>query len=273
MEVEHEGVGPRYASADLWCRDALQVRTGHCCQDKKLQYFCLVLFVLGLGIWNPQVHNVEMAENNGFSDNTATYANLFGFAAGAIIGRPLSAKAFAVIGRRPGFVIICAALALFAGVFPKMIDETWKVVVNNFFYGVSFGSWISILPPIAAELVGMEKLSLALGFMYAAPGLTMMVGPPICGYIKASGDPATAYDTAYYLSAGVMGIATLMAIPMIFWENQIGAPPAAPEAEPDAMVQSADPIENPNPNKKEPDNAAYIISGNDDQDENIVTNI
>ena len=77
-----------------------EVTIGQVISDKKLMYFCLVLFVLGFGIWNPPVHNVEVAEDNGLSDNKATNANLFGFSAGAIIGRPLAAKALAITGRR-----------------------------------------------------------------------------------------------------------------------------------------------------------------------------
>jgi len=207
-----------------------------CLKHGKLLYFCLTLVVLGLGVWNSQVHNVEVVEAHGFSEDVATYYNLFGFAAGSVLGRPVAAEVTGKIGKRVGYPIIIAILALFTGVMPLMNDQGWMIVVNNFFFGWAFGAWISILPSMTAEIVGMELFDVALGLVYAAPGVTMMVGPPICGYIKnAEGN----FDLAYYLSALVLGIACLMSLVMIGWENALA--PKDPPAEPEVSIKDASP--------------------------------
>lgn len=230
---------------------------GDCLKHGKLLYFCLVLLVLGLGIWNSQVHNVEViSKSTGlgtFSDTEATNYNLFGFAVGAVLGRPIFAEVTGKItGKRLGFTIICALLALFAGVFPHMSDEGWKVLLNNFFYGWAFGAWISILPSVTVEVVGVKLFEVALGLVYAAPGITMMVGPPICTWIKnAEGN----FDHSYYASGGVMGLACLMSIPMIFWENATAA--AAPTTdEVQAPVHQANPL-------PIPEMGSHIVDEND----------
>lgn len=231
---------PSTANAEKKAKAAI----GDCLCHGKLMYFNLVLLVLGLGIWNPQVHNVEIVLAEGFSSDAATNYNLFGFAVGAVLGRPVAAKVTSeYTGKRPGFTVICAMLALFAGVFPYMSDEGWKILLNNFFYGWAFGAWISILPSVCVELTGMALFEVALGLVYAAPGITMMVGPPICTWIKnAEGN----FDHSYYFSGAVMGLAALMSIPMIFWESAL----AKPKAETTADVQTPeikDTVKTPNP--------------------------
>jgi len=193
-----------------------------CFHHCKFLYFLLTLFILGIGICNSQVHNVEYVIVHGFSQTESTNYNLFGFAVGSVFGRPIAAEVTGKIGKRVGYPIIMGILALFTGVMPYMADEGWKIVFNNVCFGWAFGAWISILPSMTAEIIGMELFGQALGLVYAAPGLTMMVGPPICGYIKeAEGD----YDNSYYYSAAMMGLAGLMSIPMIFWESALAPKP------------------------------------------------
>lgn len=246
---------PSTANAEKKVKAAI----GDCLKHGKLLYFCLVLLVLGLGIWNSQVHNVEVISKSSglgtFSDTQATNYNLFGFAVGAVLGRPITAEVTGrFIGKRTGFTIICALLALFTGVFPYMSNEGWKVLLNNFFYGWAFGAWISILPSVTAEIVGMKLFEVALGLVYAAPGITMMVGPPICTYIKnAEGN----FDHSYYASGGVLGLACLMSIPMIFWESAMAKPlPSGGEVQ--TPVKQANPLHVPAPGS-----SSHIIDEND----------
>ena len=68
---------------------------------------------------------------------------------------------------------------------------------------------------MTAEMVGMEKFPIALGLVYASPGVTMMLGPVLCGTIKSVTvitGYTTGYDVAYYFSAVMMVLSSFMAV-------------------------------------------------------------
>jgi OFA family oxalate/formate antiporter-like MFS transporter len=181
-----------------------------------LRYFMLVLMVFGLGSWNPVVHNVEAAQESGLvTRDQAANAIAIGFGIGSVLGRPVGAKILAYTGRMNGFPAILALLGVTAGLVPAMRASAAAVAINNFFYGWGFGAWISVLPPMTAEMVGMEKFPIALGLVYASPGVTMMLGPVLCGTIKSVTvitGYTTSYDVAYYFSAVMMVLSGFMAV-------------------------------------------------------------
>ena len=181
-----------------------------------LRYFMLVLMVFGLGSWNPVVHNVEAAQESGLvTRDQAANAIAIGFGIGSVLGRPVGAKILAYTGRMNGFPAILALLGVTAGLVPAMRASAAAVAINNFFYGWGFGAWISVLPPMTAEMVGMEKFPIALGLVYASPGVTMMLGPVLCGTIKSVTvitGYTTGYDVAYYFSAVMMVLSSFMAV-------------------------------------------------------------
>ena len=56
----------------------------------------------------------------------------------------------------------------------------------------------------------MAKFPMALGMIYASPGVTMMLGPVLCGHIKEE-TSAESYNLSYYFSAFLMILAGAMA--------------------------------------------------------------
>jgi MFS family permease len=177
-----------------------------------LRYFMLVQMVFGLGCWNPIVHNLEAGvEQSSLTVTQASTAISIGFGIGAVLGRPVAAKILGHVGRMNGFPAILALMGVTAGLVPFMRGSFAPFLINNFFYGWGFGAWISVLPPMTADMVGMAKFPMALGMVYASPGVTMMLGPVLCGYIKEE-TSAESYNLSYYFSAFLMILAGAMAV-------------------------------------------------------------
>ncbi|XP_054992926.1 monocarboxylate transporter 10 [Sorex araneus] len=85
--------------------------------------------------------------------------------------------------------------------------------------GLFDGCFISIMAPIAFELVGAQEVSQAIGFLLGFMSIPMTVGPPIAGLLR---DKLGAYDVAFYL-AGIpplIGGTILCFIPWIHSKKQ-----------------------------------------------------
>ncbi|KAM4866121.1 monocarboxylate transporter 10 isoform 1-T1 [Thomomys bottae] len=85
--------------------------------------------------------------------------------------------------------------------------------------GLFDGCFISIMAPIAFELVGAQDVSQAIGFLLGFMSTPMTVGPPIAGLLR---DKLGSYKVAFYL-AGIpplIGGAILCFIPWIHSKKQ-----------------------------------------------------
>ncbi|XP_051031512.1 monocarboxylate transporter 10 [Phodopus roborovskii] len=85
--------------------------------------------------------------------------------------------------------------------------------------GLFDGCFISIMAPIAFELVGPQDASQAIGFLLGFMSIPMTVGPPVAGLLH---DKLGSYNVAFYL-AGIppfLGGAVLCLIPWIHSKKQ-----------------------------------------------------
>lgn len=80
--------------------------------------------------------------------------------------------------------------------------------------GLFDGCFISIMAPIAFELVGANDVSQAIGFLLGLMSVPMVVGPPIAGFLR---DKLGTYDLAFYLAGipPIIGGALLCLIPWV----------------------------------------------------------
>ncbi|KAL6096223.1 slc16a10 [Pungitius sinensis] len=80
--------------------------------------------------------------------------------------------------------------------------------------GLFDGCFISIMAPIAFELVGADDVSQAIGFLLGLMSVPMTVGPPIAGFLR---DRLGSYDEAFYLAGipPIFGGALLCLIPWV----------------------------------------------------------
>ncbi|XP_078251591.1 monocarboxylate transporter 10-like [Rhinoraja longicauda] len=112
----------------------------------------------------------------------------------------LQVASFFVIGLMSMMIPVCQG---FAG-----------LVVVCLLMGFFDGCFISIMAPIAYELVGPENVSQAIGFLLGLMSIPMTSGPPIAGFLR---DTLGNYNLAFYL-AGVppmVGGVILCTIPWI----------------------------------------------------------
>jgi len=165
-------------------------------------YFLSVLVVFGLGAWTPIVLFPVLAESHAVSG--AAGAIEIGFGIGAVLGRPVAAHILTLTGRRQGFPGIILLMALTAFLAPVMSTSWAGCFINNAMYGWGFGAFISTIPPITAEIVGGAKMEQAIGLTYASPGITFMIGSPLCGALF----PNT--SGAYYFSGACLTLSGLM---------------------------------------------------------------
>ncbi|XP_074043473.1 monocarboxylate transporter 10 isoform X1 [Macrotis lagotis] len=106
---------------------------------------------------------------------------------------------------------------LFIGLMSMMIplcSVFGALIAVCLFMGLFDGCFISIMAPIAFELVGAQDVSQAIGFLLGFMSIPMTVGPPIAGLLR---DNLGSYDVAFYL-AGVpplLGGAVLCLVPWI----------------------------------------------------------
>ncbi|XP_066466877.1 monocarboxylate transporter 10 [Tiliqua scincoides] len=105
----------------------------------------------------------------------------------------------------------------FIGLMSMMIplcNSFGGLIAVCLFMGLFDGCFISIMAPIAFELVGAQRVSQAIGFLLGFMSVPMIVGPPIAGILR---DHLGTYDVAFYL-AGVpplIGGAVLCFIPWV----------------------------------------------------------
>ncbi|XP_005990938.2 monocarboxylate transporter 10 [Latimeria chalumnae] len=82
------------------------------------------------------------------------------------------------------------------------------------FMGLFDGCFISIMAPIAFELVGAQNMSQAIGFLLGLMSIPMTFGPPVAGFLR---DSLGSYDVAFYLAGipPIIGGLVLCSIPWI----------------------------------------------------------
>lgn len=111
---------------------------------------------------------------------------------------------------------------IFIGVMSMMIplcSVFGALIAVCLIMGLFDGCFISIMAPIAFELVGAQDVSQAIGFLLGLMSVPMTVGPPIAGLLR---EKLGSYDVSFYL-AGVpplIGGAVLCFIPWIHSKKQ-----------------------------------------------------
>ncbi|XP_019590508.2 monocarboxylate transporter 10 [Rhinolophus sinicus] len=111
---------------------------------------------------------------------------------------------------------------VFIGVMSMMIplcSVFGALIAVCLIMGLFDGCFISIMAPIAFELVGAQDVSQAIGFLLGLMSVPMTVGPPIAGLLR---EKLGSYDVSFYL-AGVpplIGGAVLCFIPWIHSKKQ-----------------------------------------------------
>ncbi|XP_030622177.1 monocarboxylate transporter 8 [Chanos chanos] len=168
-----------------------------------------------LGYFVPYIHLIEFVEEQ-FGKTPKEWILLVCIGASSGVGRLVFGKVGDLI---PGVKKIYMQVASFMllGLMSMMIPQC-KVfeglVVVCIFMGLCDGCFITIMAPIAFELVGPMQASQAIGYLLGLMAVPMTAGPPIAGLLR---DYFGNYHVAFYL-AGVppmVGGIVLYFVPMV----------------------------------------------------------
>ncbi|XP_062841168.1 monocarboxylate transporter 8 [Trichomycterus rosablanca] len=168
-----------------------------------------------LGYMVPYVHLINFVKEQ-FGDTQREWVLLVCIGASSGAGRLLFGKVGDLI---PGVKKIYLQVASFMvlGLMSMMIPQCGvfgALVVVCVFMGLCDGCFITIMAPIAFELVGPMQASQAIGYLLGLMAVPMTAGPPIAGLLH---DHLGNYNVAFYL-AGVppmVGAVVLFFVPLV----------------------------------------------------------
>ncbi|XP_056624969.1 monocarboxylate transporter 8 [Triplophysa dalaica] len=173
-----------------------------------------------LGYFVPYVHLINFVREK-FGDTKKEWILLVCIGASSGVGRLLFGKIGDLI---PGAKKIYMQVASFIilGVMSMMIPQCAVfegLAVVLVLMGLCDGCFITIMAPIAFELVGPMQASQAIGYLLGLMALPMTAGPPIAGILR---DHFGTYDVAFYLAGvpPVVGGIVMFFVPLVHQRSQ-----------------------------------------------------
>lgn len=151
---------------------------------------CTALY--GMGLFTVYGHIVAAVADLGLSSETgASAVSAMGLAGAAgRLAMGVFADAQGGVGGRARLCTACliiAGLAVLAlGAAPPLRAGSAYVLCVSLVFGFFSGSVVAQFPPLIAELVGLEKISIALGLVYTTQAPTVLAGPPLAGAFRAA---------------------------------------------------------------------------------------
>ncbi|XP_069842567.1 monocarboxylate transporter 8 [Dendropsophus ebraccatus] len=188
-----------------------------------------------LGYFVPYIHLIKFVEQK-FEHNSQEWILLVCIGATSGVGRLASGKIGDCI---PGLkkIYLQVASFLLLGILSMMLPQCQvfeSVIVVCLFLGLCDGFLISMMSPIAFELVGPMQASQAIGYVLGLMSIPMTAGPPLAGLLR---DSFGNYDLAFYL-AGIpplIGALILLSVPLIH-ERDLKKAEAGKEKTQDGVV-------------------------------------
>ena len=177
----------------------------------------IVLYWIGFTGMVP--HMVTYLKDVGIAEDIAVLA-ITGTTIATLIGRVVGGALADRIGKRPvllgGFLVLAIGVLLFAA-----ISHTWQLVLFVIVMGPALGALIPIVPALIADYFGTRSFALIFGLIYVPTMLTLFGVPSAVGWVF---DRFGTYRPAWV----VLGLVTLVAVPLVF---KLRAP-ALPDSEP-----------------------------------------
>ncbi|KAM6953491.1 monocarboxylate transporter 8 [Aplochiton taeniatus] len=175
-----------------------------------------------LGYFVPYIHLINFVKEQ-FKETQKEWVLLVCIGASSGLGRLVFGKVGDLLpGVRKVYMQVVSFMVL--GLMSMMIPQCTAfegLVVVCVFLGLCDGCFITIMAPIAFELVGPMQASQAIGYLLGLMALPMTAGPPIAGLLH---DYFGNYNIAFYL-AGVppmVGGLVLFFVPLVHRRQQRG---------------------------------------------------
>ncbi|EFB26464.1 hypothetical protein PANDA_019275, partial [Ailuropoda melanoleuca] len=202
-----------------------------------------------LGYFVPYVHLMKYVEEE-FLEIKQTWVLLVCIGATSGLGRLVSGRVSdSIPGLKKIYLQVISFLLL--GLMSMMIPLCrgfGGLIVVCLFLGLCDGFFITIMAPIAFELVGPMQASQAIGYLLGMMALPMIAGPPIAGLLRnCFGD----YHVAFYFAGvpPIIGAIILFFVPLMhqrmFKKEQRDSSKdkmLAPDADPNGELLPGSPI-------------------------------
>ncbi|XP_021439088.2 monocarboxylate transporter 8 [Oncorhynchus mykiss] len=209
--------GSRWSRAQTQVRKAFNVKVFHIV-TYRVWAFGVSTAVLGYFV--PYIHLMNFVKEQ-FKEPQKEWILLVCIGASSGVGRLLFGKVGDLI---PGAKKIWMQSVSFMvlGLMSMMIPQCTVfegLIVVCVFLGLCDGCFITIMAPIAFELVGPMQASQAIGYLLGLMALPMTAGPPIAGLLH---DYCGDYNVAFYLAGGppIVGGIVLFFVPLIHRRQQ-----------------------------------------------------
>lgn len=165
--------------------------------------------IAAYGYWVPFVHIVPYAEDHGI---TTTRAALLVAVMG--IGNTVGRLVLGALADRVGRLRMmqAATVAMTVAIFAWPAATTWSTLAAfGFGYGLFAGAFISMLPALAADYFGMERLAGVTGLLFSAAALGTLLGAPMSGLMF---DASGSYSLAIVVGGVTMAVGAALIMPL-----------------------------------------------------------
>ncbi|KAH0630904.1 hypothetical protein JD844_004242 [Phrynosoma platyrhinos] len=168
-----------------------------------------------LGYFVPYIYLVKYVEEK-FKEKDKAWIVLVCLGAMSGVGRLASGPIGDLIhGLKKIYLQVASFIVL--GIMCMMLpqcQEFWAVIVVCLFLGLCDGLFITIMAPIAFELVGPMQASQAIGYLLGLMAIPMTAGPPIAGLLR---DHFGNYHYTFYFAGvpPIIGGLVLALVPLI----------------------------------------------------------
>ncbi|KAL4965982.1 putative MFS monocarboxylate transporter [Aspergillus stella-maris] len=137
-----------------------------------------------LGMYLPFNYIIVQAEYEGMSATLASY--LIPILNGAsLFGRIIPGKAADMVGRLNTMIAMCA----FAGIIVLALwlpgTANAPIIVFSALYGFASGAFISLIPPLTAQISDIREIGVRSGTLWLIVGIAALVASPIGGALEA----------------------------------------------------------------------------------------
>jgi MFS family permease len=173
----------------------------------KLLFFSSL--VAAYGYWVPFVHLVPYAEDRGIGRaSAAVLVSIIGIANTS--GRVVMGAVADRVGRHR--MMQFSALAMAVAMFTWPYARSWRALaIFGVFYALFAGAFIALLPALAGDYFGMNRLAGITGMLFSGAALGTLFGSPVTGMLF---DLQGSYTLGIALAAVSLTLGTVLLLPL-----------------------------------------------------------
>jgi MFS family permease len=168
-----------------------------------LQYACAA--TAGLMVIGHIAKIVATQSGNAIQSGFVFVAVLAAFNAS---GRVIAGLVSDIIGRVTAMALVFTMQCLVMFFFPHFTTMV-GLLAGTALVGFNYGACLSLFPATAADLWGTKHLGVNYGILFLAWGVGGVFGPLLAGAVA---DASGTYTSAYYIAAGLLALAALLAM-------------------------------------------------------------